>query len=249
MNDDDDGELRNPFPSPPSHYTNYTTHNLNLLRLLKERSSQPELSSAQQHDILHDQSDVPDWPLTQLEKPRVDWILDDPEGCYDVFGDRWFIKEPIPSLADMGGNQLYPIDPSVDRRPALLSILRTLVVSYSTLTKSLLAPPPPTNVPPEWQQHVEWITVMAQNIMAAANDLRPVQARCNLELMMKRQLDLRKEETRILHEKCDNMEAKLAALRQATAAKVQGMQTTAMILDPPNDGLNDEDVFAWADSV
>jgi mediator of RNA polymerase II transcription subunit 7 len=92
---DDDGELRNPFPSPPSHYTNYTTHNLNLLRVLKERSSQPESSSAQQHEILQDQTDVPDWPLTQLEKPRVDWILDDPEGCYDVFGDRWFVRRPF----------------------------------------------------------------------------------------------------------------------------------------------------------
>jgi mediator of RNA polymerase II transcription subunit 7 len=41
---------------------------------------------------------------------------------------------------------------------------------------------------------------MAQNIMAAANDLRPVQARVTLELMMKRQLELRKEETTALHE-------------------------------------------------
>jgi mediator of RNA polymerase II transcription subunit 7 len=122
---------------------------------------------------------------------------------------------------------------------------------------------------------------MAQNIMAAVNDLRPVQARCNLELMMKRQLDLRREETRLLHEyvrclenvyyrltslrKCDGMEAKLAALRQATAAKVQSMQATAMIIvspftlhllipfkylqDTQNEGIQNEDVFAWADSV
>ena len=143
-------------------------------------------------------------------------------------------------------------DTHTDRRPALLSILRTLLVSYSTLTKSLLAPPPPTDVPPEWRQHVEWITVMAQNIMAAANDLRPVQARCNLELMMKRQLDLRREETRLLHEygrclaeltprltfccprKCDAMEAKLAALRQVTAAKVQSTQITSTRVVSPS---------------
>jgi len=36
--------------------------------------------------------------------------------------------------------------------------------------------------------------------MAAANDLRPVQARTNLEWMMKRQLALRREETKTLHE-------------------------------------------------
>lgn len=41
---------------------------------------------------------------------------------------------------------------------------------------------------------------MAQNIMAAANDLRPVQARANLESMMHRQVELRKEETKVIHE-------------------------------------------------
>ena len=64
-----------------------------------------------------------------------------------------------------------------DRRPALLSILRSMLVTYSTLTTSLLAPPPTisSNVTPDWQRHVQWITDLAQNIMAAANDLRPVQ--------------------------------------------------------------------------
>lgn len=30
---------------------------------------------------------------------------------------------------------------------------------------------------PEWMRHVEWITILGQNIMAAANDLRPIQVR------------------------------------------------------------------------
>lgn len=30
---------------------------------------------------------------------------------------------------------------------------------------------------PEWMRHVEWVTILAQNIMAAANDLRPIQVR------------------------------------------------------------------------
>jgi mediator of RNA polymerase II transcription subunit 7 len=111
------------------------------------------------------------------------------------------IKESIPSLAEMGGEQLYPADPTIgkpstlfllavllisrtDRRPALLSILNSLLASYSSLTASLLAPPPTasTSTAPEWQRHVEWIAVMAQNIMAAANDLRPVQVYLVLSL-------------------------------------------------------------------
>jgi mediator of RNA polymerase II transcription subunit 7 len=97
--DDEDAELRNPFPSPPSHYTNYTTHNLNLLRLLRERTDDTPGPDIRQHEVLADQSDVPDWPLIQLEKPRVDWILDDPGGHYDVFGDRWFVRPRlVPSV-------------------------------------------------------------------------------------------------------------------------------------------------------
>lgn len=92
--DEDNAELRNPFPSPPSHYTKYTTHNLHLLSLLRERS--PDDPDPNQHEVLKDQADVPDWPLVQLEKPRVDWILEEADAHYDVFGDRWFVRLSSP---------------------------------------------------------------------------------------------------------------------------------------------------------
>ncbi|PSR76711.1 hypothetical protein PHLCEN_2v8308 [Hermanssonia centrifuga] len=89
--DDEEAELRNPFPSPPSHYNNYTTQNLNLLALLKERVDEDgDPVQVNQYEVLADQPDVPEWPLVQLEKPRVDWILE--EGHYTVFGDTWFVR-------------------------------------------------------------------------------------------------------------------------------------------------------------
>lgn len=45
---------------------------------------------------------------------------------------------------------------------------------------------------------MHWITVMSQNITAAANDLRPAQARVNLELMLRAQLQSRKKESRLI---------------------------------------------------
>ena len=86
LEEDQEAELRNPFPSPPSHYQNYSSQNLNLLSLLKERQNEENKYTSQQ-ELLKDQEDVPDWPLTQLEKPRVDWIVED--GSYTVFGDTW----------------------------------------------------------------------------------------------------------------------------------------------------------------
>ena len=97
MEDEQEAELRNPFPSPPSHYTNYTTHNLQLLSLLKERTEGQNASESTQTEMLSDQKDVPEWPLTSLEKPRVDWIRE--EGHYNVFGDTWFVRLAQSSVA------------------------------------------------------------------------------------------------------------------------------------------------------
>ncbi|PIL29047.1 hypothetical protein GSI_09095 [Ganoderma sinense ZZ0214-1] len=255
--DDEETELRNPFPSPPSHYTRYTNHNLKLLELLKERAGDgADIAVLNQYDVLSDQTDVPEWSIATLEKPRVDWILE--EGHYTVFGDTWFVKETIPSLAELGGHQLYPQDPSVDRRPALRSILRSLLVTYSKLLSSLLASPPTSSSEgeAEWKQHLEWINILAQNIMAAANDLRPVQARGNLELMMCRQLELRREETKTIHSKCDSLEAQLAELRQAaqglasaSSAGASQMAVPTPIQLPDPNKMSNEDVLRWAEEV
>jgi len=219
-----------------------------------------------QHDALSDQTDVPDWQLTQLEKPRVDWILDEPEPYYDVFGDRWFVKDKILSLADSGGNQLYPADPTIDRRPALRSIIRSLLVSYSSLMSSLLLPPPAlaVEVPPEWRRHVDWLSVLTTNLMAAANDLRPVQARGNLESMMRRQLQLRREETKMLHEKCDALEAKLREIR-GSVSNLTSSQTSQSLKQfsgvpmagvtalpssqPKRSPVTEIDVLRWAEQM
>lgn len=104
--DEEETELRNPFPSPPSHYTNYTAHNLALLALLKQRHPPPSeadgaeagLATADQQTLLSDQPHVPDWPLASLEPPRVDWVL--AEGHYAVFGDTWFVSVFAPARAD-----------------------------------------------------------------------------------------------------------------------------------------------------
>ncbi|KAI6136472.1 MED7 protein-domain-containing protein [Pisolithus sp. B1] len=251
MNESEESELRNPFPSPPSHYVKYTSHNLKLLETLKERiKDTANIASVDQHEVLSDLTGVPPFPLVQLEKPRVDWIVE--EGHYSVFGDTWFVKETIPSLAELGGHQLYPPDPSVDRRPALLSIVRSLLVTYSNLIGAVVAPPPPpfSQVPPEWHRHVEWIRILAQNLMAAANDLRPVQARGNLERMMQCQLDIRREETRAIHAKCDELESRLKTLRTGALEMVPKQNTgTLHETSISGEAMTTEEVLRWAEEV
>ncbi|KAH9995978.1 hypothetical protein BJV77DRAFT_988887, partial [Russula vinacea] len=217
-----------------SHYTNYTAHNLQLLLLLRERT---DASESTQTEILSDQNDVPEWPLTSLEKP-----------C-NVFGDTWFVrlaqhfvasevmydspsssKRPSPlserwAIINCTCTQRTPpqvrrfyysiiVCPRIssthfggpDRRLALLSILKSMLVTYSSFLGALLAPPPraASNTPPN--SIARWITIL--NVMASANDLRLVQPRAH----DKHQLELRREETRAIHE-CDLLEAQLAQLR------------------------------------
>jgi len=164
------------------------------------------------------------------------------------------VKDTIPSLAELGGHQLYPADPSVDRRPALKTVLKSLLVTYSRLLNAVLLPPPTASsaAPPEWQKQLEWITIMAQNIMAAANDLRPVQARGNLELMMRRQLELRRQETKAIHEKCDTLEEKLAEMRST----IQSLRQESMPADQADSiakvdssHVIMEDVLRWAEEI
>lgn len=108
--DEEQLELRNPFPAPPTQFARYTDANLRLLSLLRERedvnditevdrSVGPSISTGvepgtkskaaidleTQARLLHDQLDVPAWELTDLDPPRLEWINED-GGLFHAFG-------------------------------------------------------------------------------------------------------------------------------------------------------------------
>lgn len=126
---EEETELRNPFPSPPSHYQNYTAHNLKLLSLLRERAGPEEidLSNVNQLSILFDQSDVPEWPLAQLERPRVDWIIE--EGHYTVFGDTWQVS-PTPPLPPLRGRAMDLRTADQGKNTIASGTWRTPIISF-----------------------------------------------------------------------------------------------------------------------
>ncbi|KDQ07602.1 hypothetical protein BOTBODRAFT_119857 [Botryobasidium botryosum FD-172 SS1] len=197
---DASAEIVNPFPSPPIQYNRYTPQNLDLLVLLRERSSTTIHQELQenQHAILSNQADVPEWNLTELERPRADWIIE--EGGYNTFGDRWPIPERHPTLEEGGLPQLYPADNAVDHRPAPKKLLNTMLYTYYSMLGALTEPPQPDpTVEPEWHQLTEWIKVITFNMIGTVNELRPVQARHTLELALRAQLANRQQETQAIH--------------------------------------------------
>ncbi|KZT01728.1 uncharacterized protein LAESUDRAFT_730918, partial [Laetiporus sulphureus 93-53] len=219
---------------------------------LRERAGGADLSTVNHYELLSDLVVVPKWPFAQLGKPRDDWIVEN--GHYAVFGENWPIKEGLTSLAELEGHQLYPADPSVGRRPALRFILRSMLVRYSHLLDALLAPPPtaPSTGASEWEQQTEWINILAQNVMAAANDMRPVQAR-GKKLMMRQQLELRNEETKAIHAQCDTLEAKMADMRaeiqRLPHASTGSSRKPVIFQGGGGDKILDEDDSRWAEEI
>lgn len=66
----------------------------------------------------------------------------------------------------------------LDHRPALRKLLRTILVTYNELLGALLIPPSHDTAlqqSPEFIQHIDWLRLSVTNMIAAINELRPVQ--------------------------------------------------------------------------
>lgn len=86
-------EVKNPFPTPPIYWTRYTAENIRLLGLLKSKVTEEgdlesikEEESIDQAALLADEPLLPLFPLLELEPPRLDWVLEQPE--YSTFGEN-----------------------------------------------------------------------------------------------------------------------------------------------------------------
>ncbi|KAG8775647.1 Mediator of RNA polymerase II transcription subunit 7 [Ceratobasidium sp. 428] len=278
---DEPTEIQSTFPAPPAHYLRYTNANLQLLAQLKEKLGPnapsfhpasedlpyPDVQAVrQQHALLTDAHDVPDWDLLELQRPRADWIVE--EGGYSTFGEQWQLPERQPTVEDLGVRQLYPADPNADRRPYLQQQLHTLLRNHFEMLSALLeAPVMPSEADPEpkpsWLRLTEWTEVVGVNMIMAVNDLRSLQARATLEGMMEMQVRNRRDDARMINEKCDSIEAMLDGLKQQSldyksllSTDEQGGGSTTLEQQKQKAKtstdvqiLTQDDLMAWAEEV
>lgn len=171
-------------------------------------------------------TELPDFDLIkELSPPNVDWIEED--GGYTVFGQFWPIPDTTPTLTQLGIPVLYPLE-GTDRKALLLTLLQTLLQTYREITADLLNPAQPydvwvpavpdANLTPEEQQEqvarnpgfwtqsteakdrLKHMQNAVVNMQFLINELRPVQAKETLKLIMQMQLDRRKAETKLIKE-------------------------------------------------
>lgn len=192
----------------------------------KQDGDDVEMASVEHGDEAALAAGLPDFDLKkELEPPSVDWIEED--GGYTVFGQLWPIPDVTPTLEQLGIPVLYPLE-GTDRKKLLLTLLQTLLQTYREITADLLKPAQPydvwvpavpdPNLTPEQQQqqmatnpgfwtqsteakdrlkHMQNVVV---NMQFLINELRPVQAKETLKLIMQMQLERRKQETRLIRE-------------------------------------------------
>jgi len=126
-----------------------------------------------------------------------------------------------------GVSHLCNFEPGSDPRPRLRQLLVSLLNAYHKLLSDVLEPvpsgyhrpplPPPANggglsgdqiqgngdtewpPPLNWEATILWIRTLVLNLGWLINEFRPIQAKMALESMMQRQIDIRREETKIIH--------------------------------------------------
>lgn len=240
-----------------------------------------------QAELLPDEHLLPSFPLLELEPPRLDWVLE--QKYYSTFGeDRPTSEEP--QSFPPGIQKLYNPEPGADPRPHLRQLLLSLLSAYHKLLSDILEPvpsgyhqPPPSHdpyAPPNtidgmpdwppplnWEFTILWIRSIVLNLGWAVNEFRPVQARMTLESMMRRQIEIRREETKNINSKCNDLEKMLADLRkkvsslvptgphsqtvqqeeeELAAKEVKSRDTNSATNDPAHLTLNFDDLLTWA---
>lgn len=202
---------------------------------IRTRDQKDDEENVDQEALLSEETLLPSFPLLELEPPRLDWVLEQEE--YSSFGELYPTNE-ITQVFPPGLDKLHNLEPGTDRRPQLRQLLVSLLNAYHKLLSDVLEPvpsgyhrppspsrldaggdpsgmngnvewPPPLN----WEATILWIRTLVLNLGWMVNEFRPIQARMTLESMMQRQIETRREETRMIHGKCDELEKTLADLR------------------------------------
>jgi mediator of RNA polymerase II transcription subunit 7 len=104
--------------------------------------------------------------------------------------------------------RVFNLEPGSDPRPHLRQLLVSLLNAYHKLLSEVIEPVPsdyhktisPNNYPlRNWQATADWMQTLVTNFGWLVNEFRPIQARMTLESMMRRQIDIRREETKAIH--------------------------------------------------
>ncbi|KAK8210591.1 mediator of RNA polymerase II transcription subunit 7 [Phyllosticta capitalensis] len=213
---DEDAEnvLSTQWPAPPPFWKHFTPENRARLKELQ--------SSAHDEDTQMSGSQEPSDPKNLDLPPELRYLVPPQppaSGKYRSFGDLYDINAELPSLKDMGMEQLYPspaepTSPSatttsqqtLDRASFLKRMTQSLLLNFLEYVGLM------SINPSEWSNKFKDLDTLLINCHSLINEYRPHQARASLIMMMEDQLRRKKEEVEGVKKMGEKIEAVLAGL-------------------------------------
>lgn len=196
--DEDEGQLSTTFPQPPPFYKHFTSQNLERLKEFQE-----SIDSKTQGGNPSEALGLTSPRLLNLPPELRYLIPPEPpaDGKYRSFGLPQNINETLPSLQEIGIEQLYPSLPvpssdsedlgskwTLDRAFYLKKMAKSILLNFLELVGVLSVNPA------QFGDKIDHLKTLFVNSHHLINEYRPHQARETLILMMEDQLEKKKAE-------------------------------------------------------
>lgn len=186
-----------PFPAPPPFYKHFTKSNIKQLRQLRKDGCDND-GTARTNGGASNGASKQDLDILSLP-PQLRYLIPPQPSTSDeltVFGIPVSVENKQQTLADRGVEQLYPDHESVHKnpQPQLIALARSLLTTFLSLLGVL------SENPSLYDERVEALRQICENMHALINAYRPHQARETLILMMEERVERRREEIRKIEE-------------------------------------------------
>ncbi|KAJ1731060.1 Mediator of RNA polymerase II transcription subunit 7 [Coemansia biformis] len=202
------------YPAPPDYYSLFTDANLGRLATADAGAA--------------------------LADPELKYLLPPPpppaDGTYAGFGRLWQVRGRLPGLSEQNIPQLYPEGP-VDRIAELKRLNRSVVFEFLDLVDVLVKDPS------QFSARTERIRDVFVNIHHLINEYREHQAKETLKLMLRQQIDSKRQAAESTRARCDELAQTVERLRLETASARAELSSQAATGDgqhaPPPETLED----------
>ncbi|KAJ2355798.1 Mediator of RNA polymerase II transcription subunit 7 [Coemansia erecta] len=175
------------YPAPPDHFSLFTDANI-------QRMADTDREAA-------------------MDDPELKFLAPPPppqSGTYTVFGRMWHVRDELPTLAEQNITQLYP-DGQIDRVAELKRLNRSVIFEFLDLVDVLVKDPS------QFAARTERIRDVFVNIHHLINEYREHQAKETLKLMIRQQIDGKRQATERTLAKCTELEQTIERLRLEAA--------------------------------
>lgn len=204
MSETGDELISSLYPPPPPYYKFFTEANLE--KLSEWNSINAKLATDEEKDDLKQQHKKrPPGKLKFLVPPER------PEGThYRGFGNFWSFEDKLPSLKELGWQQLYKDDDeeitSRTKIQELHKLMHSLLLNFLELVGVV------SIEPQQFHHKIEDLKLILININHILNTYRPHQSRESLIMLLKKQIEKKRDEIKEIDEVSKEVKSTILSL-------------------------------------